>query len=322
MKIIGKASSQDLIHKHGELALFNFILGYVPSIKKKYTSPVFVRNDKTPGCFFKYHNNRLRFYDYGYSNKGLSVFDLAMKKFNCSFNESVRIIERSIENVVKPKIDIISQELPNPYEIKIIRESWNDGNIKFWNNLGVTRNRLVSHKVHSCTEVWSNKGTSTMYKLRIALPAYAYVYDNHRMKIYMPESEKRHFGNTTINDMFGITENSDILIITSSPKDVLVTKSLVPQHSVVSPNSESIHIPEEIMTTYLSMYERIIFMYDNDAVGIQSATMHAEKYGCETMFTPIKKDISDLYLHDPDTARKLCQSIQKTDQDGQITKKS
>ena len=127
------------------------------------------------------------------------------------------------------------------------------------------------------------------------------VYD--AIKIYRPLADKKEkwYGSTKRIHIFGykqLPENSDLLIITKSLKDVMCLYSM--GYNAISPASEGTLIPSEIITALKKRFKKIIILYDNDEPGKLYTERMNKKYGLDYIFIPEEsgeKDISDYISH-------------------------
>ena len=302
---------QYLLDQFGETLIFQHVLGFTPQLHKKYRSPEFLRDDKNAGCYFVERRGRLYFYDHHFGSKGFSCFDLAMKKYNCSFNEVIKILHHELQSKKKlPQLEAFSNQL----KIKIITEDWNTTTLEYWTDHGVNEKLLIDHNVYYVAEAWMNSRyyLNQFFHKELIGPTFAYVFESGNIKLYSPnEKYYKHYTNTNITDVFGIFEDTKRLIVTSSPKDVLVLKSILPDISIVCTNSENVLLPYDKLEHILDKYKVTLF-YDNDDTGIKYSKLHSEYYNCNFVLIPDKfkvKDISDFFIQNKQKAIEFAKTI-------------
>jgi DNA primase len=67
-------------------------------------------------------------------------------------------------------------------------------------------------------------------------------------------------------------------------------------YDAIAPHSETSMIKEDIITSLVRKYRKIIVLFDNDSAGKKGALLYNEKYGFQTIFLDLSKDISDCVL--------------------------
>src|SRR5690606_150280 len=112
-----------------------------------------------------------------------------------------------------------------------------------------------------------------------------------------PDKIGKWFTNATnyhLQGMKQLSEHRELLIITSSLKDVMVLKVL--GYEAVAPQGEGMNIPDSIMNYLWATSDNIVVFYDNDKAGLKAGLELSESIGAGNMYIPTKykvKDISD-----------------------------
>ena len=189
--------------------------------------------------------------------------------------------------------------------IKIKKRNWYKKDIDYWQQYGITLNRVKSKYISPISHFWIN---DTIINLSGKL-AYAYplgIHDNiFRYKIYQPFDEKFKWISNThkniIQNYNFIPDAGELLIIQSSFKDVLCMEEL--GYYSIAPNSENIFINKDIFLKLQKNWNKIIFFANNDwnklnNPGLAYAKQHQDKYNIDIIHTPDGwSDISD-YIKD------------------------
>jgi hypothetical protein len=166
-----------------------------------------------------------------------------------------------------------------PYSI--VLQSFPVREIAFWTQYGITLEILKSYKVISLSEFKSenNEGNPFSFFSSDAEPVFGYTGKRH-IKLYRPFSDVRFLygGSLPENYCFGLEQlpaKGDTLFITGGEKDVL---SLV-SHGfyAISFNSETSHIPQNIIKKLSYRFKHIILLYDTDTTGLESSLKHAQR---------------------------------------------
>ncbi len=276
---------------------------------KKYKS--LFREDPTPSAGLYYsRNGRLRYNDY---IQNLSIPSAIMKLNNWDYNQLIKelydefkiehgsIITRS-RTTYKGDLDQFMKS-QRATIIQIRRRQFNDKDLEFWNQFGITIETLNLFNVFPVSHYWING------KL-INGSEYCYSYDFYwednvfRRKIYQPFDKKFKWfsnGGKVCQGEVNMPNSGELLIVTKSMKDVMTLWELGFQ--AISPPSESTFLPEQYFLKQKERFKRIIIWYDNDFdkelnTGQLKGLEFSNQYGIENIFIPLKyecKDISDFY---------------------------
>jgi len=139
---------------------------------------------------------------------------------------------------------------------------------------------------------------------------YIYGYfreDGTLYKIYQPKVKESKF--IKVRDYIQGTEqlvfDKPYLIIASSLKDLMAYQKLkISNSEAIAPDSENTMIPENIMSSISSKYQKVCVLFDNDEAGIKAAEKYKSRYGFEYVILEMEKDLSDaIKVHGIDKVR-------------------
>lgn len=276
-------------------------------------------DDGKPSCYiYQDSNNRLKYKDHG-SSEHLDCFSYVMKKYSCTFKESLKIISSDfgisslkismpIEYAVG--VDVKSKNTPKQKpRISIIPRNWSIYDHDYWvKKYDISFKLLDEYNVIPLQYCYLHKGENTIvFKFDKTNPMYAYKFVNedgtYSYKIYWPLSKNKKF-----KWLFsgGVKENiegfdqlplfDDRLIITKSLKDVICFKMI--GYNAISLQGESNKLEKEFLYKISKRFDDIIIFYDNDEKGFESAKSITNSYGLKSYFIPDEfkpiKDLSDL----------------------------
>lgn len=271
---------------------------------KKYKS--LFREDPNPSAGLYYsRNGRLRYNDY---IQNLSIPSAIMKLNNWDYDQLIKelyeefkvetssIIARS-KTTYKGDLDqFIKSQIATVIQIK--RREFNNNDLKFWSQFGISKETLELFNVFAISHFWING------KL-INSAEYSYCYDFYwednvfRRKIYQPFDKFKWFSNggKVCQGEVNMPNFGDVLIITKSLKDVMTFHEM--KYISVAPPSESTFLPEEYFMKQKDRFARIILWYDNDFdkefnTGLIKSTEFSEKYGIQNIYIPSKYEVKDI----------------------------
>lgn len=255
-------------------------------------------------------NGDLMFNDF--KEGGGSCFKFVEKKFNCSYQEALHIIDRDfnlgiaeIPERIKSRISniqpkpVIKNYIPEPkskIKIKIMIREWLDRDKKFWfDKYGIKLETLSLFKVYPITAFWLDNQRFYCKPL-----SYAYYFEPFVYKIYQPEvklGKGKWFSNIDVGTKWHgykqLPETADYMFITKSLKDVMVLYEL--GFPAVSPHQETPIIPDKVVENLKSRFKKIYVYYDNDETGVTNSTKICNTYGFDYINNPSQypKDPSD-----------------------------
>lgn len=307
-------------------SILNFVSEY--DIFKKYC-PNFIEldksfksefyDDKNGSCrITQDNNNRLFYKDFGNIEQSFSSpFNYIMYKYNCTFQESLKIISNDfnlnkLSYNIKPNI-ILGREdntIINKPKIKstitILPRNWNLVDYNYWSKYNINFSILNDYNIIPCSNIYLHKQDKTIvFNSTKENPIYAYRFCNdgkYSYKIYKPLSPDKKY-----KWLFsgGVKENiegedqlplfGDTLILTKSLKDIICIK--MAGYPAISLQGEANKLEESLVSKMLKRFNRIIVLYDNDEQGIISSKSIVNKYRFKSIIIPLEyncKDYSEL----------------------------
>ena len=147
----------------------------------------------------------------------------------------------------------------------------------YWQEYGIDFSLLKRYDIYPLQEYWINGWKK--YTHEDDNPAYSFEFGEGKRKILSPYSDYKWLSNTSSNIFSGykqLDENGDILIITSSLKDVMVLRKL--GYNAIAPQAETNKISKEIIDELRERFDYIYLNYDNDfSKKINSGQIFAQK---------------------------------------------
>lgn len=260
--------------------IFYEYLGIYPDLNKLFLSPF--RNDKNPGCRFKWHSGILYFVENSMFQNKLywSCIDVVMYIKNYSFQEALDILYLKTHSSVS--IQKVNSNIFIP-EIRFEKKLWAEPNLFM-----LSGDILEKELVFSVKNYWI-KTKAGWLKNSLHDPSktvcIAYYFpDTNHVKLYFPDKiENKWYSNCSVQDIFGYhkiefySSVSNQLWITKSAKDRLMLDYFIGIPSIALQN-EGCHIPDPLLIELKDKFSKLMFLYDNDLSGINQAQKLSEKY--------------------------------------------
>lgn len=285
------------------------------------------RSDTTASCKLKKHKGRYILHDYGSSEWNGDCFHFVGKiigkscitQFKDILNTIIKDLQLNLENNfeshrdsgtdIRKKRDInISQET---YAFTAHCRSYNDPEIKYWQQYGISEEILQKYSVLSvsrCHFTKSDKQFNIYSSLKS--PTFGYFFNEGKgIKLYRPKNEVRflYAGILPKPYIFGydqLPRQGENIFITGGEKDVLSLSA----HGLnaICFNSETSLIPINIIKDLQPRFHSIIIMYDSDKTGIRESEQRLQelkKQGVSNIYRVVlplsgkktEKDISDYF---------------------------
>lgn len=200
-----------------------------------------------------------------------------------------------------------SKEKPTSKPYTYTTKGFSKTELAYWLSYGITETILWKYRVCSLQSFESLSQLGQPYQLQSSElePIYAYC-DTDYMKLYRPMSKLRFMygGELPEHYCFGLEQlptRGDILFITGGEKDVL---SLVAHGFwAIAFNSETSHIPEDLIGLLSRRFRHIVLLYDVDETGKRASLKHQthlSNYDVLRIELPLsgtkeEKDISDFF---------------------------
>ena len=276
---------------------------------------VFNIREKTPSmCIYVDRNNIYRFKDFSSGNGGDAI-SLVQNLFNLPTrgSASYKIIEDYNQYVLNNGYNPIksykqhSKFKVTDYEMR----HWNTLDQKYWMGFYIGSRLLSRYNVVPLEYYIMTKTDENDVVSSITIKGnYIYGYfreDGTLYKIYQPKVKESKF--IKVRDYIQGTEqlvfDKPYLIIASSLKDLMAYQKLkISNSEAIAPDSENTMIPENIMSSISSKYQKVCVLFDNDEAGIKAAEKYKSRYGFEYVILEMEKDLSDaIKVHGIDKVR-------------------
>jgi len=282
----GFISKESILELVTQEEIFGIIFKPMPEEFDFVVSPI--RKDKTAGCWFEYHGEKLRFKDFanpgvykGIKLSNMDCFDMVQVYFNLpnfyltlEFIHDALIKGKEFSKPVVAKKQVSIEEKP---KVKLLIESrsFNALDGQYWSQYEIEKKHLIEDKVFPMKRFYAlntKKGNIVADCFDIA---YSYNdFAESRKKFYFPKREgaRRFITNCTRNDVGGVKSlltYGKELIITKAYKDYRVLKNN--GKNVVWFQNEGMIPKDEIMQSLISNFQSVIVWYDNDQPGITAS---------------------------------------------------
>jgi energy-coupling factor transporter ATP-binding protein EcfA2 len=329
------SKDQILLSTNRGLDVFKYFLGSRFSrVGKSFKSPFY--NDNKASCYvyLDKKSNIYKFKDFGDAEYSGDCFFFVGKIFGYScedrsdFYKILEVIdlelslntisqELKIQNIIdKNKGDVLlankiksihdgfetaKNKLPIQYKDFTIRE------LDYWGKYGIKLDTLKRYNVQSIESYNGISKDGREFLLTSSPEQPIYGYQGRRYtKLYRPFSKLRflYTGEITENYIFGFEQlpvRGDILFITGGEKDVLSLAS----HGLnaICLNSETAHIPKNLLRGLNYRFKHITLLYDVDDTGKNSMdklTKEYKSFKIKSLLLPLagtkqEKDVSDFF---------------------------
>lgn len=278
--------------------------------KGLFRSPL--RKDSTPTCsFFRGKSGDIVFRDFSGHFNGDFVKVVQFKN-NCSYQTALDIIAsdfgyRSTRGIIKNTKPIEKSTTTftgsGSTEIRVEVQPFNELELNWWAQYGITEKILKKFRVFSCKTVFLNNSIYSVSSTKY--PSFGYYRgknaDNIELwRIYYPTKKKYRFISNwkaaMIQGAKQLPASGDVLVVTKSMKDVMCLSSFgIP---AIAPNSETLFLTESQLVKLKERFNNIILFYDNDLAGVRSMRKFRKQYPelkCVWLPRNKAKDISDFY---------------------------
>lgn len=303
-------NTKQILEKTSEKFIYEYYLNQNIQNGKLYKCPI--HNDKSPSLgFYISKNNSLHYKCFGCGSQG-NVFEFVKNIYNIDFKESVVKIQKDLNLKNNDKITVKNinnsnfnknVELFENKKTKIIPtfRPFNKIDFDYWNSYYIPLELLIKYDIKACKLVYIINKADEHILWAIHQnnnPIYSYQIDDS-FKIYRPLSDKKskwlsNTDNFNIQGLKQLPDKGELLIITSSMKDVLVLN--VMGYNAIALGGEGNNIPDKILDYLYACFDNIIVFYDNDEAGLKYGLKFSNQIGAGNIFIPLEyeqKDISD-----------------------------
>lgn len=314
--ILARVSEEEIFKHYSKI---DFQLG------KLYNSPL-RDNDRNPNFNIYRFNQELRYKDFGYT--GGNCFEFVRNLYNCDYKTCLKIIVNDFNLTNNNKTIVLQDRVINPvleeldkFQKKIIpiKRSWKKIDYDYWNQYHIPLINLNKENIYPCSYVYLKSSVDNLFiwgQHSDDDPIYCYDFNN-KYKCYRPLTTNKKCkwvstaGMWDIQGLDTLPIKGELLIITSSMKDLLVLKVL--GFNAIAPQGESHSIPSKIMDYLWATFDNIVVLYDNDKAGIKESIKFADNNpGVCSVFLPeeAEKDVSDnAKMHGLEDTRNLINKL-------------
>ena len=303
-------------------------------IGKSFKSPFYQDNKASCYVYLDKKSNIYKFKDFGDSEYSGDCFFFVGKIFGISCEDRsdfIRILEiidielglcledqrQKVDHVIRDnKGDVtIASKIPSIHDgfetaknkLPIQYKEFNETELAFWKQYGIDHEVLKRYNVCSIDTYFGISKENKEFFLKSTIEQPIFGYQGRRYtKLYRPYSPFRflYTGEMTENYIFGLEQlpvRGDIIFITGGEKDVL---SLVSHgfHAICL-NSETAHIPKNLLRGLSYRFKHIALLYDSDETGknsMEKLTKDYKSFQLKSLTLPLpgtkkSKDISDFF---------------------------
>jgi hypothetical protein len=315
------------------MGVFRHYIPFPFQVGRNFLNPLYADKNASCNVFFDRRNDCYRLKDFGNDDYSGDCFAFMGKLSGLDCNrpaEFIQILER-INNELhlglfdgkgyKPHSVCSTKHTPaipaiqtatsvpvkkgRPY--KVIQRNFTQQELAWWAQYGITEKLLLSFHVISLGRFDSEnrEGKPFYFDWSEKEPMYAYIGKQH-IKVYRPLSEIRFVqgGNIPEHYCFGLEQlpaKGDLLFITGGEKDVM-TLAAHGFHAICF-NSETSHIPHEIIHKLSYRFKHIVLLFDVDKTGKESSEKKESDlsaYGVSCLSLPLsgtkeEKDVADYF---------------------------
>lgn len=325
-------SLDEILNIVSDLDIFAF---YIQNLKLKRAVSSPLRDDAKPSfTIFPIQNkfktdtyqNKIHFLfmDFATGETG-NCFTFVKKLLGGTMKEAVDHIHKHMiadlnltENITRNKenqllLDKYLETNQKNTEIDIIERKWNQQDIDYWGDYGITYKTLKLFKVIPTEIVYIKKTPRLTNVDKNPIYSFTQTLNPNRLKIYRPKAiDMKWLSNMKKEDILGIdgtkqtieqkrsllmdtTMKVNYIILTKGLKDVMTLHEL--QYPAIASQNESL-ISETIIEQAKELAHNVYIMFDNDEPGKNASKRTADKYNLKEIKLPPNKqdkDISDMY---------------------------
>lgn len=303
-------------------------------IGKSFKSPFYQDNKASCYVYLDKKSNIYKFKDFGDAEYSGDCFYFVGKIFGISCEDRsdfIRILEiidielglcledqrQKVDHVIRDNKGIvtIASKIPSIHDgfetaknkLPIQYKEFNETELAFWKQYGIEHEVLKRYNVCSIDTYFGVSKENKEFFLKSTIEQPIFGYQGRRYtKLYRPNSPFRflYTGEMTENYIFGLEQlpvRGDIIFITGGEKDVL---SLVAHgfHAICL-NSETAHIPKNLLRGLSYRFKHITILYDSDETGkssMEKLTKDYKSFQLKSLLLPLpgtkkSKDISDFF---------------------------
>jgi len=299
-----------ILNKVSEYQIFSFYCKNFKEINKPFLSEFYA--DSKPDCRIFISTTGLMYKDFGEPHHYFNCFGYVMQKFSCTYIEALKIIANDFGIIkmikdfkVTPSANYVGlpdKQFGNSKTIlKVKFRDWYPKIDTYFYDYYIAQKTLDLYLVKAISHYWLNKKyldelfLAYDYTKNVFDPAYSYEEGEDFRKILRPYNKeykwvsnvpRRYYQGYKQLDNF-----ADILLITSSLKDVMVWKTF--GINAICPTGESTFLTDNAFELLKYRFKNIFINFDSDKDGRIYSKKYSEQFNLKEVFIPDYKDISD-----------------------------
>jgi hypothetical protein len=318
-------TKESILKKVTEYQIFSHYCKNFKELNKPFLSELYI--DTKASCRIIYYNGKLLYKDFG-NGSSFNCFSYIMAKYNCTFNECLKIIANDfgfIKHIKDFKIvpsanyvGLPDKNFGNSKTALMVKfRRWYPKIDTYFYDYYITDELLRFYNVKALEYYWvAEKGDSMFlaykYKDNIFDPAYSYEEGDEYRKILRPYNKNYKWTSNVPRRYYQgykqLDNTGDILIVTSSLKDVMIWRTF--GYNAICPTGETVFLTDNALELLSYRFKKIFLNYDNDDEGIKQSKKIKEQYNIDSILTPNYKDISDyIYFQGYDKTNNLIKNL-------------
>ncbi len=303
---------KELLERVSEKEIYEYYLNHPIGEGKLYSCPF--HEDNSPSLGFKLMPSTVLIHRcFGCGERGNAI-SFVSKLYNLSIKDTIRLISKdfnlaedkksnsaTLEKVTKRESVGFSTEQNS--RIFPVYQPFQKVDYYYWRDYYISFKLLEEYNIKACKQVFLKTRDNQLVlfaEYSKSNPIYCYNIDDS-YKIYRPLNSTKvgkWLSTTKAEDIQGMKQLppcGELLIITSSMKDLLVLKVL--GYNAIALGGEGNRIPAKILDYLYDSFDNIIVFYDNDKPGIEYGKKLSSEIGSSYIHIPEEykdtKDISD-----------------------------
>jgi hypothetical protein len=264
---------------------------------------LFNEQDTNPSMviYFDEEKKKFRFKCFS-SGKGGDGMDLVMKLYGLNYHDAERKMTQDYYAYCSSNGSYSIAEGQYRYSSYKVTEYkkrlWNTDDSKYWTSFNIGSKLLERYCVAPLEHYVMEKEGCYPITIRNAFLYGYFTKSGELYKIYQPKIPDRKFIKadtwaTGYIQGYQQLAGHELLVITSSLKDIMGIASLKLKVDLVAPDSENTPFTKEQLDSFRDKYPFIGVLMDNDAAGIKAMERYRDEYGLAPILLPMSKDPSD-----------------------------
>ncbi|MEI7582729.1 toprim domain-containing protein [Runella sp.] len=325
------------------LAIFRHFIAGEWSVGKAFRNPFYDDTKASCNVYFDKKSLRYKLKDFGDSRYDGDCFAFVAAIYGLDvqteFIEVLGIIQREMgisatqtvgkstkpQQTTKPS-SLTFTELPQNNLTGLKTQVFSSAEIAYWLPYGISKDVLKVFDVISIQQISTQTKEGKPYTLSSSTIEPLFGYWNHQfVKVYRPLSKQRflYIGQKADEYVFGLAQlpaRGDVLFLTGGEKDVM---SLYAHgfHAICF-NSETSHIPPDLIRKLSFRFRHIVLLYDMDKAGKEAVALHVQnlkEFNVKVLQLPLTghktdKDVADFFRlgHQANDLKRLFHQLLET----------